>query len=212
MYVHSHSPGLSRARNIGVVAARRDIMAFLDDDMLVDRVWLGAIVAQLRRRGPGWAVTGQVPEGAAERVGAFQMSVLEDTTSREYPGRLLRDLLYTGKMAISRELLERVGEFGERLGAGSRFPGAEDNDFGYRLLAHGARIAYAPDAAVQHRAWRPREAYVRMRWGYGPGQGVLRQACRGRESLRGPARRLAPRALPPTAPFALQARAAPRPR
>jgi hypothetical protein len=146
-------------------------MVFLDDDMLVDRVWLGAIVAQLRRRGPGWAVTGQVREGAAERVGAFQMSVLADTTPREYPGRLLRDVLYTGKMAISRELLERVGEFDERLGAGSRFPGAEDNDFGYRLLAHGARIAYAPDAAVQHRAWRPREAYVRMRWGYGPGQG-----------------------------------------
>jgi GT2 family glycosyltransferase len=171
VYVHSQSAGLSRARNIGIVVAQHNIMVFLDDDMLVDRGWLAAIVAQLRRRGPGWAVTGQVREGAAERVGAFQMSVLADATPREYSGRLLRDVLYTGNMAISRELLDRVGEFDERLGAGSRFPGAEDNDFGYRLLALGARIAYSPDAAVEHRAWRPGEEFVRMRWGYGLGQG-----------------------------------------
>jgi glycosyltransferase involved in cell wall biosynthesis len=171
VYVHTQSMGLSRARNIGVLAARHDIIVFLDDDMLVDQGWLAAIVGQLRRRGAGWAVTGQVREGAAERSRAFQMSVVADTTPREYSGRLLRDVLYSGNMAIGRDLLDCVGEFDERLGAGSRFPGAEDNDFGYRLLALGARIAYAPDAAVQHRAWRPPEHYVRMRWGYGLGQG-----------------------------------------
>ena len=170
-YVHSHSAGLSRARNIGIAVAQNDILVFLDDDMLVDRGWLAAIVGQLRRRGSGWAVTGWVREGAPEQDGAFQMSVLADTTPREYSGRLLRDVLYTGNMAMNRDLLERVGEFDERLGAGSAFPGAEDNDFGYRLLATGGRIAYAPNAPVRHRAWRPREQYVRMRWGYGLGQG-----------------------------------------
>jgi GT2 family glycosyltransferase len=181
VYVHSHSAGLSRARNIGTVTARQDVIVFLDDDMLVDRGWLAAIVAQLRRRGPGWAVTGLVREGAAERPGAFQMSVLADTTPREYSGRLLRDVLYTGNMAINRELLERVGQFDERLGAGTDFPGAEDNDFGYRLLTLGARVAYVPDAAVEHRAWRPRAVYVRVRWGYGLGQGgfYAKHAARG---------------------------------
>jgi len=170
VYQHSNSVGLSAARNIGIRAARHEILVFLDDDMLVDPGWLEAIVADLRRRGPGWAVTGQVREGAPEQPGAFQMSVLADTTPREFAGRQAQDVLYTGNMAIGRELLERVGEFDERLGAGSSFPGAEDNDFGYRLLGIGARIAYVP-AGVQHRAWRPPEEYVRMRWRYGVGQG-----------------------------------------
>jgi len=181
VYVPSRSVGLSAARNLGIGASHHAVLVFLDDDMLVDRGWLRAIVAELRRRGPGWTVTGQVLEGAAEHEGAFQMSVLADASPREYAGRSLNDVLYTGNMAIWRELLERVGRFDERLGAGSRFPGAEDNDFGYRLLGLGARIAYVPAATVEHRAWRPPDEYVRMRWRYGLGQGgfYAKHAARG---------------------------------
>jgi GT2 family glycosyltransferase len=64
-----------------------------------------------------------------------------------------------------------VGGFDARLGAGSRFPAADDNDLGFRLLKAGYEIVYAPQAVVYHRAWRPASEYLVMRWRYGRGKG-----------------------------------------
>jgi len=74
-------------------------------------------------------------------------------------------------MATFRSLLQKVGGFDERLGAGSDFPAAEDNDLGFRLLETGSRIFYVPEAVVHHRAWRGKSEYLRMRWNYGLGKG-----------------------------------------
>jgi GT2 family glycosyltransferase len=74
-------------------------------------------------------------------------------------------------MAAYRSALATVGAFDERLGPGSRFPAAEDNDLGFRLLEAGFRIIYEPRAIVYHRAWRPRRDYLKVRWLYGRGKG-----------------------------------------
>ena len=64
-----------------------------------------------------------------------------------------------------------VGTFDERLGAGTSLPGAEDNDFGYRLLEAGFTIDYVPDAVAVHRAWRQESDRHRLKYEYGRGQG-----------------------------------------
>jgi len=64
-----------------------------------------------------------------------------------------------------------VGGWDERLGAGSSFPAAEDNDLGFRLLEAGYRIVYVPDAVLHHRSWRPGRQYPQARWRYGVGKG-----------------------------------------
>ncbi len=74
-------------------------------------------------------------------------------------------------MAACRQILDAVGGFDERLGAGSGFPAADDNDLGFRLLKNGYEIVYVPEAVVYHRAWRPRSEYLSMRWRYGRGKG-----------------------------------------
>ena len=66
---------------------------------------------------------------------------------------------------------QRVGQFDERLGPGTPFPAAEDNDLGFRILEAGYRIIYEPRAVLYHRAWRTERDYVRLRWSYGRGQG-----------------------------------------
>jgi cobaltochelatase CobN len=75
-------------------------------------------------------------------------------------------------MAIRRETLREVGGWDERLGAGTSFPAAEDNDLGFRLLEAGYRIAYHPEAVAWHRAWRAERDYLPLRWAYGRGQGA----------------------------------------
>lgn len=171
-YTLSSRRGLSRGRNDGIATASHELLVFVDDDMLVDSGWLQSMTDELRRRGPEWIVTGQVRE-AGGGDGAFAPSSVVDPQPREYRGRQLLDVLYAGNMGFHRALVDRIGGFDERLGAGSRFPGAEDNDFAYRLLQAGGGIAYLPAAAVDHRAWRGSGDYLPLRRAYGRGQGAF---------------------------------------
>jgi GT2 family glycosyltransferase len=94
-----------------------------------------------------------------------------DTQPARYRGRLARDVLAGWHMAARRQVFADVGGFDARLGAGSRFPAADDNDLGFRLLKAGYEIVYAPEPVVYHRAWRPGSEYLPMRWRYGRGKG-----------------------------------------
>jgi GT2 family glycosyltransferase len=76
-------------------------------------------------------------------------------------------------MAFHRSAHGDAGGFDVRLGPGTRFPAAEDNDFGHRLLEAGYRIVFDPEAVVYHRAWRDDRAWVPLRHGYGRGQGAF---------------------------------------
>jgi GT2 family glycosyltransferase len=171
-YIHSETTGLSRARNISIRAASCDMRVIIDDDMFVERTWFSTIVRALKAEGPGTAVTGRVlPEPAASAPGGFVPAPMTSGERARYRGRLPRDILAGGHMAAYRQTLEAVGGFDERLGAGSAFPAADDNDLGYRLLASGYDILYVPEAVVYHRAWRPKSEYLTMRWRYGRGKG-----------------------------------------
>jgi GT2 family glycosyltransferase len=172
-YVHSKSIGLSRARNEGIDAAAGDLLAFLDDDMFVDPGWFGALIGTLERLGPRWAVSGRVVQGAPEAGSVAHASTRGDEHARRYTGRVRGDHLTAGNMAVHRTMLLALGEFDPRLGAGSRFPAAEDNDYGYRLLEAGYGIAYEPTAVAHHRAWRSEAQFLPHRWTYGVGQGAF---------------------------------------
>ena len=74
-------------------------------------------------------------------------------------------------MVTYRSILDAVDCFDERLGPGTHFPAAEDNDLGFRLLEAGFRIIYAAEAVLYHRAWRGKGEYMPMRWSYGRGKG-----------------------------------------
>jgi len=170
-YVWTQTRGLCRARNIGVERARGSVIAFSDDDVFVDRGWLHALVGAIGEQDDRTVAAGQVIPAAPERPGAFAASYYVDDQPVVYSGRIARDPLGGGNMAIHRSAIESVGGFDERLGAGGRYPAADDNDFGLRLLEAGFRIAYVPAAIVRHRAWRPRWNYPVVRWRYGRGKG-----------------------------------------
>jgi GT2 family glycosyltransferase len=162
--------GLSRARNVGIDNAGCDLVAFVDDDVVVASDWLSSLVRPLNPA-ERLATTGRVLIGEAEVPNALQPSSAVSPHAAEFAGRLQTDVLAGGNMAVPRRAFFDVGVFDERLGAGAAYPAADDNDFGYRLLEAGYRIAYVPEATVFHRAWRPGEDYLRLRWGYGVGQG-----------------------------------------
>ena len=172
-YLHSRTRGLAAARNEGIHAARHPVVVFTDDDMNMDPGWLGALHAALVQRGERAVVTGRVLPHGEERPGTFVPSIRAAVEPGEYVGRVRTDPLTGGSMAAYREALEEMGGFDARLGAGTRYPSAEDADLGHRFLEAGFTIAYVPEAIIFHRAWRRSDEFVPLRWGYGLGQGAF---------------------------------------
>jgi GT2 family glycosyltransferase len=169
-YHWTDSRGVSVARNAGAMAAQHDVLVFMDDDMIAPFDWFGTLVLALIRLGHRGVVTGQVAPAAA---GGFAPSTKVDPTPALYEGRTGTDILYTGNMALYRATFIEAGGFDERLGPGTAFPAAEDNDLGFRLLEAGYRIAYVPEAVVYHQVWRTRRDYLALRGRYGRGQGAF---------------------------------------
>jgi GT2 family glycosyltransferase len=170
-YVYSPTRGLCRARNLAVREARGDLLAFIDDDATADPGWLAALVDAAGAEDERLVAGGQVVPASPERAGAFVASEYVDHRSAVYQGRIDRDPLGGGNMAAYRSAFATVGLFDERLGAGARYPAADDNDIGLRLLEAGYRIVYVPEATIYHRAWRRRWSYPALRWRYGRGKG-----------------------------------------
>ncbi len=171
-YLWVQSVGLSRANNTGIAAARYDLLAFTHDDVLVEPDWLENLIGSLFSHGPRAVVTGRVMGRPEPGVKGFAPSTREDTVAQVYRGRINADVLYPMSMALYRSAVQEVGLFDERLGPGTAWPAAEDNDLGFRLLEAGYQIVYAPEAVLYHRAWRAGRDYYHLRWNYGAGQGA----------------------------------------
>lgn len=179
-YLHRPSKGVGRARNVGIAAARHDLLAFIDDDVIVTDTWLERIVAVLLDLPERSVVTARVDAGEPEVADALTLSVLSrqrlgSDTERllVFEGRLDWDPLFTNAWATRRSAIDEVGLFDERFGPGGRYGAASDNDFGHRLLEAGYRIVLVKDAVAIHRAWRPRSDVLRVSWRYGRGQGAF---------------------------------------
>ncbi len=155
-------PGLHAARNTGVRTSRGDIVAFIDDDVLAHRDWVGRLGAAFGNRTVA-AVTGQVlpveleteeqvlserwwslGRGCAPLV--YGPGFFEATRSGGVP---VWEVGSGANMAFRRGVFSEVGPFDERLGQGTAGRGGE-SEIWYRLLAHGHRIRYEPAAVVHH--------------------------------------------------------------
>ena len=133
-YVVAPRPGLSRARNFGVTQARSEIVAFTDDDVTVDRMWLEALVRGFARAPEVGCVTGLVPalelETRAQALFDRKMISASRFEPRLYDLARSRpsDPLFpfaagefgTGaNFAIRRRAFDAIGGFDVHLGAGT---------------------------------------------------------------------------------------------
>jgi hypothetical protein len=174
-YLPSSTSGLSRARNVGLRAATCDVVVLIDDDMLVEPEWLSRLLTGLQQAGPKGVATGRVlpapPEGSHGEVPPAALVTL--ATPAVFRGRQPLDVVPGANVAVHRELVLALGGYDERLGAGTRYSAADDNDMGFRLLEAGCEVRHVPGAVVLHRAWRSGSDLVRLRWDYGRGKGAF---------------------------------------
>ena len=155
-YLFESHPGKSYALNSGIAEARGDIIAFMDDDVTVDPMWLQKLAAPLLKG--KWA-------GCGGRIvpvwNCTPPPWLPDTGQRALAPLAVFDLgLEAGplaeapfgtNMAFRKAVLAKYEGF--RTDLGPR-PGneirSEDTELGKRLLAAGEQLWYEPSAIVHH--------------------------------------------------------------
>lgn len=139
--VRSGHLGASGARNLGVKAARGDIIAFCDADTEPARDWLEQLLKGFSDDRVG-GVTGRVVFGVDGRVASWVRSL--DFAER-YEKRKQEAMLANGpSCAFRRDVLGFVGGFDPR------WYHAEDTEVSYRIRKAGFRIVYVPGAVVRH--------------------------------------------------------------
>jgi GT2 family glycosyltransferase len=185
-YVREERPGLSRARNRGLAEARFNIVAFTDDDTLVDAGWAAAIAAGFAADAEAVCVTGPVPalalDTAPQRYYEARIPCAEafdprryDLVANRHPSPLYpyaSGVFGAGaNLALRRDFVVGIGGFDAVLGTGGPCRGGEDLDMFLRIVLAGGRICYIPSALVWHREHAGTEDLVSQMYGYGHGLG-----------------------------------------
>ncbi len=171
-YVRCDRPGGSLARNVGWRAASHDVVAFVDDDILVAPEWASAVRQVFARQPNLGMLTGSVEVPPEQAEVPHPAAVVNYPTAHALDQGPPQRRGISGNLVVRREALERVGGFDDMLGPGRLFRAAEDKDLFDRILLAGFSGRYEPSVRVAHVQWRKRGERVRLDWSYGFGAGA----------------------------------------
>ena len=164
--------GSSAARNLGAQVAGTDIVAYTDDDCIVEPDWLTAMVREFHNHEIAAAYGRLVPYGFQGRSGT-EVGFKAAGERAEYSGRTPPWYIgHGGNMAFRRSDLLDAGGFDPLLGAGGLFGACEDPDIAYRLLTRGRKVTYTAAAVAYHKHWKDWRSQRRMERAYGVGAGA----------------------------------------
>jgi O-antigen biosynthesis protein len=166
-YVREPRPGLNWARNRAIVEARGDIIAYADDDVVVDPDWVRAVVAVFADDPDAVAVTGLVApcELETEAQAAFEdhrgfhtgFSRTWNRVDLEAGERVALAQGAVGEfgnganMAYRRRFFTQTGGFDPALDVGTPTLGGGDLEMFFRVLKAGHTLVREPRAVVFHR-------------------------------------------------------------
>ena len=151
--------GLSRARNIGILAATNDWVVFIDDDVTVDDF---SGLASLGDMLPG-AYFGSVTSPTGAPLHRFSKSLTKLTL-------LTVDRVCSVQLILHKDLLQTIGGLDERFGVGGRYGACEETDLLIRSLLAGYPVNRLNGFSVSH----PMIAQSKeKRFSYGRGLGAM---------------------------------------
>jgi len=168
--------GPARARNSGAKVAEGGLLAFVDDDCVVDSEWLGALL-EANRANPEAALGGVVVNGLKANLYAEASQELTNAIyayMRKWPRgpeRSLAPFFTSNNLAVPKQQFAELGGFDER------FPlaAAEDRDYCRRIMEWGWKLVTVDEAVVVHEHGMNWKRYCRQHWNYGRGALQMRK-------------------------------------
>lgn len=162
---HQHRKNLSAAWNFGISKARGSIVAFTDDDCIVDDDWMRTIVTSFRAAAIDAVFGRTLPYLKTRPSEHYVCPCVFDKPDERYisvPSFHHTHVGYSNNMAIRRKVFERFGGFKEWLGPGSIGIHCNDGEMILRMLRAGCTIYYNPRMRVQHNRWLTKKEYARQ--------------------------------------------------
>ena len=198
-YLREDQPGISWARNRGLLEAKGNIVACTDDDVVVDPNWLVEMVKGFNAAEDVVCVTGLVlpleletpaqvwyeasggfswfqGNGGADRY--FQAKVQAQTwfSERIFDDSKRHVYLYRvglfgcgASMAYRTDFLKSIGGFDPAMGSGGPSRTGEDIAAFFQVIMRGHKLAYQPSAVVFHQHRRDFAALQHQIYTYGVG-------------------------------------------
>jgi glycosyltransferase involved in cell wall biosynthesis len=181
-YVVERKPGLDFARNRAIHEGDGELLAFVDDDAVVDNAWLEGLSHAWAANPDAAAFTGPVlpyelntrAQIAFEEMGGFGGNFQRVRFAREqsdagcYPCGA--GVFGCGcNMVFRRSTLIELGGFDDALDTGAPLPGGGDLDMFYRIVRAGYPLVREPKLLVYHQHRREYANLRRQMWTWGLG-------------------------------------------
>jgi GT2 family glycosyltransferase len=191
-YLREDRPGKSWAHNRGLREARGEIVAFTDDDVVVDPHWLTGLVRGFAATEGVACVTGltlprelETPAQVwFEQFGGFDKGFARrvfDLAEHRPPDPLYPYTIGSfgagNNVAFRTAALAAIGGFDPALGPGTPARAGEDLALYFQLLARGDRLVYEPTALVRHLHRRDYAGLRSQVYGYGTGLSACLTKC-----------------------------------
>ena len=166
-YVCEDHPGLPSGHNRGIVEARGEIIAFTDDDVVIDSYWLAGLAKGFESAENVACVTGLILPLELETPAQFLFEAYGGFT-RGFSRRIfdLREHRWKkpsypyiagacsagagASMAFTATFLQKEGGFDPALGPGMSSCGGEDLAAFFLAIIHGYRLVYEPASLLYH--------------------------------------------------------------
>ena len=185
-YILEPRPGLNWARSRAIVESMGEILAYVDDDAVVDQYWSHAMVELFAKNPEVMAATGLVVPYELETetqvifekiYGGFGKGFvrkwhqadgfLQIPVAKPYSGVFICG---TGaNMAYRREVFDKIGQFDPVLDVGTPTNGGGDLEMFFRVLKAGHVLVYEPAAFVRHIHRSDHEGLRKQLMGWGTG-------------------------------------------
>jgi GT2 family glycosyltransferase len=177
-YVREPSRGLDFARNRALTESSSEIVAFIDDDVVVAPDWLSRIHDVFRESGQIAICTGKVGplslETEGERLFEANGGFARGDERIRLPADRRRKLRGVGApliawsisvgsgccFAVRRRTILELGGFDEALDLGQPLPGGGDLDMIWRVLVAGHELVYEPSVRACHEHRKELEASI----------------------------------------------------
>lgn len=173
-YAFEANQGLSYARNRGIKEAKGEVIAFTDDDAIVDKYWIRYMYETFQKENCD-ALGGKIllkwnvspPIWLTKRFYGY-LGFL-DFGNEPFQIKEEKFTFFGGNFAVKKDIFDETGPFNINLGRkGTKLSAGEEIDLFYRLLSANKKIYYQPNCLVYHKvhAERLQKSFFRKNYFY----------------------------------------------